>query len=604
MDGLVKPPVFVALTDQGAQLGRHLIDLGFSGRVYGRAGRVETCDQFFDDTIAELQKLFRQGHPIVGLCSSGILIRALSSQLQHKRSDPAVLALAEDGSAVVPLLGGHAGQANRIAVELAALLGISASITTAGDLRFSIALDAPPKGWVLANPEDAKSFMASLLAGSKVKLESHAAWLEESNLPFDDQGALSIVVTPKDVDGSSERLVFHPKTVTIGVGCERNCSPAEVIDHVNYLLKREGISKKSVAGIFSIDLKADEPAVHEVAKTLGVSARFYDASKLSQETDRLSVKSEIVFKETGCYGVAEAAALLPTGSRGKLILPKEKTKRSTCAMAESVAPIDGEIAGVPQGHLVLVGLGPGGAGCTSPEATHHLEAASDLVGYSLYLDLCEISWDGKIRHDFPLGEEIDRVKHAIDLASQGKRVSLVCSGDPGIYAMASLVFEELDVTNNASWKRIDVTVCPGISALQGASARAGAPLGHDFCTISLSNLLTPWEIIEKRLHAAAQGDFVIAFYNPVSMRRKTQIEEARKILLQHRPKDCPVIIARNLGREGEKLTFVPLTEMTADKIDMLSVVVVGSSDTKKITMPDGREFIYTPRGYQKRRDEE
>lgn len=170
--------------------------------------------------------------------------------------------------------------------------------------------------------------------------------------------------------------------------------------------------------------------------------------------------------------------------------------------------------------------------------------------------------------------------------------------------MASLVFEELDVTQTAAWKRIEVTVCPGISALQGASARAGAPLGHDFCTISLSNLLTPWEIIEKRLHAAAQGDFVIAFYNPVSLRRKTQIEEARKILLQHRPADCPVIIARNLGREDEKLSFVPLTEMTAEKIDMLSVVVVGSSDTRKIAMPDGREFIYTPRGYQKRRDEE
>ena len=604
MDGLAKPPVFVALTEEGAKLSRKLIGQGFSAQVHGRSGRVESCDLFFDNSITHLQSLFRQGHPVIGVCASGILIRVLAPVLGNKKTDPAVLALAEDGSAIIPLLGGHVGQANELANRIAGLLGINAAITTAGDLRFGVALDSPPQGWILGNPENANAFMAQLLAGASVRLIGAAPWLENSELPITEDGELVITVTTGLNNGSDKELVFHPRTIAVGVGCERNCDPDEVVDHVTRLLERENLSKKSVAGVFSIDLKSDEPAVHIVARELGVAARFYDASQLSAETERLSVKSEIVFKETGCYGVAEAAALVPVGSDGQLILPKEKTKRSTCAMAEAVAPIDARNEGNARGNLVLVGLGPGGAGWTSPEATYHLNNASDLVGYTLYLDLCEIDWQGKIRHDFPLGEEIDRVKHAIDLASQGKTVSLVCSGDPGIYAMASLVFEELDVTETAAWKRIEVTVCPGISALQGASARAGAPLGHDFCTISLSNLLTPWEVIEKRLHAAAQGDFVIAFYNPVSMRRKTQIEEARKILLQHRPADCPVIIARNLGREGEKLTFVPLTEMTADKIDMLSVVVVGSSDTRKITMPDGREFIYTPRGYQKRRDEE
>lgn len=419
MDGLDKAPVFVALTEEGAKLSRKLIEQGFPAQIHGRSGRVQSCDLFFDNSISHLQSLFKQGHPLIGVCASGILIRALAPVLGNKKTDPAVLALAEDGSTIIPLLGGHTGQANKIAGKIADYLGVNAAITTAGDLRFGVALDSPPQGWVLGNPENANAFMAQLLAGASVRLNGAAPWLENSELPVTADGELIITVTISRNEGSDKELVFHPKTITVGVGCERNCDPAEVVGHVTRLLERENLSEKSVAGVFSIDLKADEPALHVVANKLGVAARFYDASQLSAKTDRLTVKSEIVFKETGCYGVAEAAALVPAGSDSQLILPKEKTKRSTCAMAEAVAPINVRNEGNARGHLVLVGLGPGGAGWTSPEATYHLNNATDLVGYTLYLDLCEIDWQGKIRHDFPLGEEIDRVKHAINLASQG-----------------------------------------------------------------------------------------------------------------------------------------------------------------------------------------
>jgi cobalt-precorrin 5A hydrolase/precorrin-3B C17-methyltransferase len=163
--------------------------------------------------------------------------------------------------------------------------------------------------------------------------------------------------------------------------------------------------------------------------------------------------------------------------------------------------------------------------------------------------------------------------------------------------MATLVFELLERGGRADWQRVGVTVMPGVSALQAAAARAGAPLGHDFCTISLSDLLTPWEAIERRVKAAAEGDFVIAFYNPVSKRRTRQLAEAVAILRQHRPDDTPVVLARNIGRPGETVSVVDLAALTPDLVDMLTVVLVGSSETRRVARTDGGTWVYTPRGY-------
>ena len=224
--------------------------------------------------------------------------------------------------------------------------------------------------------------------------------------------------------------------------------------------------------------------------------------------------------------------------------------------------------------------------------------ASDLVGYSLYLDLLGPLAEGKTRHDFALGKEEARVRHAMELAGEGRTVALVCSGDAGIYAMATLVFELIDRAGvSDAARRIAIACAPGISALQAAAARAGAPLGHDFCTISLSDLLTPWPDIQRRVRAAAEADFVIAFYNPVSQKRRTQLAFARDELLTHRPAETPVILATNLGREGETVRIVPLAELRVDDVDMLTVVIVGSSETRIVTTGDGRRWAYTPRGY-------
>jgi cobalt-precorrin 5A hydrolase/precorrin-3B C17-methyltransferase len=231
------------------------------------------------------------------------------------------------------------------------------------------------------------------------------------------------------------------------------------------------------------------------------------------------------------------------------------------------------------------------------EAESAVAAATDLVGYTLYLDILAARADGKIRHDYQLGEEVDRVRAALNIAATGKTVALVSSGDPGIYAMATLAFELLETGDRSDWRRVAVQVCPGISALQAAAARSGAPLGHDFCTISLSDLLTPWDAIERRLRAAADGDFVVAFYNPVSRRRTWQLGKAREILLAARPESTPVVIARNLGRDGEQVRILTLGTLDPADIDMLTVVLVGSSETRAVARGNGRHWVYTPRGY-------
>jgi cobalt-precorrin 5A hydrolase/precorrin-3B C17-methyltransferase len=253
--------------------------------------------------------------------------------------------------------------------------------------------------------------------------------------------------------------------------------------------------------------------------------------------------------------------------------------------------------GRARGRLTIVGIGPGDPGWRTPEASAALDAAEEIVGYRLYLDLLGPAICGKRRHPSELGEEAARVRHAFDLAAEGRNVALVSSGDAGIYGIASLVFELLDREPEPEWRQVEIIVCPGVSALQAAAARAGAPLGHDFCAISLSDLLTPWTVIRRRLEMAAAGDFVVALYNPRSRRRPGQLAAAAEILLRQRMPQTPVFIGRNLGRAGEKTRIVRLSELAAlaGGIDMLSLVVVGNGATR--VLAGDPLHLYTPRGY-------
>jgi len=559
-------------------------------------------DVRFENAMAHIAALFAAGTPIIGLCAAGILVRAVAPLLAEKRAEPPLIALAEDGSSIVPLLGGHRG-ANRIARAIAERIGGHAAITTAGDLRLGFALDEPPPGWHVANPLRAKAVTAALLAGEEVALSveaGDAAWLTAGDQRFGTEAPLAIRVTDRTIAADETALVLHPPVLALGVGCERGCDAKELAELVEATLAEQDLAAAAIAVVVSIDLKMDEPALDALAARLGVPARFFTAAELLKETARLAMPSEAVFRETGCYGVAEGAALAAVGEAGALIVPKRKSARATCAVARAAAALDPARIGRARGRLAIIGIGPGGAAWRTREAEAALAAASEVVGYGLYLDLLGPAIAGKARHESGLGQEEDRARKALDLAAEGRSVALVSSGDAGIYGLAALVFELLDRAPRPEWRRVAVAVVPGLSALQAAAARLGAPLGHDFCAISLSDLLTPWPVIEGRLRAAAAGDFVIALYNPRSDRRRTQLGAARDILRKHRAPETPVALARNLGRAGESVTVTTLGALRAEEVDMLTLVLVGSSATR--LLPGAAPRLYTPRGYAAKRD--
>ena len=585
--------IMIVVLDQGGLVLAKKLARRFPGaEIHGLSSRVKT-EIGFTATTAHLRQLFTAGHSILGIMAAGILIRALAPLLADKRGEPPVIALSNDGGAVVPLLGGHHG-ANTLATRIAKLLGTQAAVTTAGDITLGLALDEPPPGYSLANPPAAKAVTAALLAGEAVRVIGKAAWL--AKLKKSPKARAILHVTDKAVKPGKLELVYHPRTLALGVGCERGAAPNEVIALARRTLKAQGLAPQSVACVVSLDLKSDEAAVHALAADLGVPARFFTAARLERETPRLKNPSAVVFKAVGCHGVAEGAALATAGPRGALIVPKTALKRATVAIARSPKLIDGETIGKPQGCLDIVGLGPGDAAYLTPDARAALLQATDAVGYDLYLDLAsELIADAK-RHALPLGAEEARVKLALDLASKGKRVALISSGDPGIYAMGAPLFEMLERMNKPAWNRVAIHVRPGISAMQMAAARSGAPLGHDFCAISLSDLLTPRAAIEQRLRAAAAGDFVVALYNPVSLRRRELIGVARDILMAARGPETPVLLAHDLGRPTEKLQTIALKQLRAESAGMTTLVMIGASTSKTMTRGT-QDWLYTPRGY-------
>ena len=593
-------PVVLALSRSGEAVAHRVADV-LGAQVHGRQGRVEQADAFFPNALDHVRDLFAAGMPVVGVCASGILIRAVAPLLADKISEPPVISVSDDGAVVVPLLGGHRG-ANKLAAEIAAALDAVAAVTTAGDVALGVALDDPPAGWRLVNRADAKGAMAGLLSGGGAVVAGDAPWL--ADLP-EGTGLRISATMDAQANLGPDHLQFAPQRLALGVGCARDCAPAELAELVTSVLDEAGLAREAVHSVNTITLKADEPAVIALAADLGVPLRVFDADVLEAETPRLANPSDVVFAEVGAHGVSEAAALAQAGADAELAYPKRKTANATCAIALAPEPLTA-LQGRSRGRLSIVGIGPGQASWRTPEVSKLVAGAEELVGYGLYIDLLGPLAVGKARSDFPLGGEEDRCRYALEQAGKGKDVALVCSGDAGIYAMGALVFELLDrgpeqmgVSDAA--RRAEVVCSPGVSALQGAAARAGAPLGHDFCAISLSDLLTPRDDILKRLKAAAEGDFVIAFYNPVSKRRRTLLAEARDILLQHRPAKTPVMLASSLGRPEEHVRYRRLDQLDVEEVDMLTVVLVGSSHSRLAALGEGPR-MFTPRGYARKID--
>ncbi|MBW4570727.1 MAG: precorrin-3B C(17)-methyltransferase [Tolypothrix carrinoi HA7290-LM1] len=560
----------VVLGQNSVTLAKQIKTGLLNATIYGLTERTSNVDVSFTNFGETLRELFASGTPIIGICAAGILIRTLAPIISDKRQEPPVLAVAEDGSAVVPLLGGLQG-VNDLARQIAAVLEVKAAITTTGDIRFHTALLSPPPGYHLANPDDAKKFISDLLAGATVKLKGTAPWLINSKLPFDEEGKLTIQVTEYQVPLTPDCLVYHPATLAIGVSNASQVNLEEAISCIQQMLADAKLSIFSVAGVFALEEEAAS-VIEEIADALNVPVRWFNCQ---------SEKNAV------------AIALTATGANGKLLLQQQCGINLAVAVSQEV--IDIKTVGKARGQLFIVGTGPGAANWMSPEVKQILSEATDLVGYSFYLDLAGSLREGQRRHEFDNREELARAEMALDLAAEGRTVAVVSSGDPGIYAMAAAVFEVLDC-NQPKWQNIKIHVAPGISAIQAAAARIGAPIGHDFCVISLSDILKPWSIIERRIIAAAEADLAIAFYNPASKQRTSQLASARDILLRYRSQQTIVVLARNVGRVGESVVVRTLADLSPQEVDMRTLVLVGSSKTRTVPHPGG-VWVYTPRKY-------
>ncbi|MEM8856386.1 MAG: precorrin-3B C(17)-methyltransferase, partial [Pseudomonadota bacterium] len=569
--------VIIVLSAAGVEVARALKAQLAPAEIHGLAGRVsaEAVDETFSAAAKHIGGLFAAGRSIVGVCAAGILIRAVAPHLAEKATEPAVVAVAQDGSAVVPLLGAHRGGSD-LARRAGIALDIAPADTAMSEVRLPVVVDDPPPGWTVADLRPFKSLAAHLGAGGGIDPDGDIPFL--APLP---KGTTPVRATVAQRGDTGTIATYIAERLALGIGAERGADPAAAIALATKVLAEGGYDPRAVSVVVSLDVKADETAVHAVADHLGAPARFFDRAALAAEEARLANPSEIVRAAVGVAGVCEAAALAAAGPKARLVAPKTVAEGVTVALALAPDPVPRTV-GRARGHLAIVGTGPGSAALRTKATVTALAEADVYVGYSLYLDLVEDVRGHQPRHDFALGDEAARVRHALELAGEGKRVALISSGDPGIYAMASLAMELLDQGElSDAARRVAVTVVPGVSAAQAAAALSGAPLGHDFAFISLSDLLTPWAVIRQRLEAAAKGDFAVALYNPRSARRTTQLVEALDVFCAARAPDTPVIIASNVGREGERVRHETLKTFDPKEVDMLSTVIIGASTTRR-----------------------
>ena len=543
-----------------------------------------------------LQKHWHHDSVLLMVGAVGAITRLISPYLQGKEKDPAVLVLDPKGQWVIPLLGGHSSGAEQLARELAADLGGQAVLTGACASDRRLALDSFGEGWGWrrgGSPDAWRTLMQAHARGHAVRVhQSHGAtdWQRIS------AGQDLVEGSPDSAELSIGAELqapcrWHPASLWLGVGCERNTSLTLVERAIDQALAEAGLAVEAVAGLASADRKADEAALLQVRDSRDWPFRTYSAERL--DAIDVPTPSEVVRSELGTASVAEAAALLAAGDDARLRLKKRISKAQanehgavTVAIAEAAVPF------APQrGELHLIGSGPGDPALLSGDARRALARCCVWVGYGLYLDLLEpLRRSDQVRCDGQLTREWDRCEQALGLARQGAKVALISSGDSGIYGMAGLALE-LWLQQPAD-ARPSFEVHPGISALQLAAARAGAPLMHDFCTISLSDRLTPWPVIEQRLQAAAAGDFVVALYNPRSRDRNWQLERARTLLREQRAGTTPVVLARQLGRAEEVVELTSLEALEIESVDMLTLVLIGNSSSR---VSDGR--MVTPRGY-------
>ena len=549
-----------------------------------------------------LKDQWQGNNKLIFVGSIGAVVRLIAPFIRSKENDPAILVTDSKAKNVITLLGGHKQGGDRFASELAAALEAEVICTSDSFTERRIPLDCFGEGWGWKRGGKNVDWRKLMISQSK----------EQKNIVFQGKGSklwqklkgcsnFSFLekndpISFKNIDlyiGHENRNIcsWHPPTIIIGIGCERNTDEKVIQRAINDSLNQNGLSLLSISGLATIDKKNDEIGLLNFSKKNEWPIYFFSAFELSQVN--VPTPSNVVLNEMGTPSVAEAAALLAGDHRGRLIQNKQiyySKEEESGAVTIALAEVENPFA-PHKGELHLIGSGPGDLKMLTSDSRQALTRCAVWIGYGPYLNYLEsIRGHDQVRIDSKLTFEKDRCQHALDLAKQGVKVGLISSGDSGIYGMAGLA---LDLWLN---ERLDsrplFEVHPGISSFQMAAAKLGAPFMHDFCSISLSDLLTPWNQIEKRIKSAAIGDFVLAIFNPKSIKRDWQLKKTVDLLLEFRNPSTPVAIARQLGRPEESIEIHTLETLPFDRVDMLTILVIGNSQS----VIKNNKFL-TPRGY-------
>ncbi len=589
----MKKTAIIYITDNGHRLAQRLETFSSDIEIV----------KFAPGLVADLWGRYEA---FVFIMASGIVVRTIAQLMKNKKTDPAIVVLDEAGKFSVSLLSGHLGGANELANNIARFLGGEAVITTASDVNGLVSIDlwAGDNGLVIEEWGLVPRTGARLVnnGGLTVYSEIDIVLPAEYHKVF-DPGSADVLVTNKkrliSDDRGNGQLYVRPKNLILGIGCNKGASTEEIEHAVQHTLEEHNLAFLSIGSLATIDMKADEPGLVAFAKKHQIEMKTYSPLELNG-VQGVS-KSEAAFKATGAVAVAEPAALLAARADA-LLVPKQKRGNVTVAVAEKNSE---------RGKIFIVGIGPGSEKHITPAARDAIRKSDIIVGYGTYLELIQNLIHDKEVVSTGMTQEVDRCRKAVDFAAAGRTVAVISSGDPGVYAMAGLVFEILRQGSggkgqgsrekkdtslripHSAFRIPEVEVVPGISALNACASRLGAPLMHDFASISLSDRLTPWPMIEKRLEAAASADFVIVLYNPRSKGRAGHMSKARELILRYRLPETPVGIVKGAMRDHETVIVTDLGNMRDDDIDMQTTVIIGNSKTFR-----WNNLMITPRGYE------
>jgi len=601
--------VAIGFSESSKEILNSLKKLKFIDKVYlaSNSKYITNIDTSIERINAKkfIQENWSEIKLFIFIGSISLSVRLISQLLVSKDEDPGVIVIDKNGLKIIPLVGIHQTDAYSISLKLADLFDGEIVITNNSIFDKVLNLDSFGRNWgwirsgvisnwsnLVINQSNKQKILVKQFSGNKLWKQSKSAkkisYLSEKDKCDEEENILHIGTD------NNYKTAWHPPVLWLGIGCERNTSAEFIEDCISKLFQKYSLSSYSVAGLATIDIKANEKAIIDISKKKNWPIKFFCTKELL-EVD-IPNPSKVVFNEIGTFSVAEAASLLACGCDGILkaeknvFKDKDSNGKSLGAVTLSIAESKKQFA-PSKGFIHIIGSGPGDLSFLTRDAKAALSDCSVLIGYKMYLDLLEpLIRDDQIRIDSELTQEKQRCSKAISLAEEGIKVALISSGDSGIYGMAGLLIELIQKLNISL--RPSFAIHPGISSLQLAASLAGAPLMNDFCVISLSDKLTPWETIEKRINGALIGDFVVAIFNPQSNERNWQLKKTIDMFLQYREKNTPVLVARQVGRNEQKKRFFNLESIPIHEIDMLSIIIIGNSTTKLVD-----DYLISPRGY-------